>query len=493
MNRLLQNRLLLQLLFTLAAAVSVAALSVLLITEAVQSAEGVVLRETTQTLSTATNELRQQYLYHVAADSTWGVLPASARDVSLRGISQTVLRSYPGVEGGFYGQSAFLGYSFPTHDSAAAKTDVPSAERNWIQQIVEQSLRSGTRAEQVFRGRTDIIVIQAVPDKSRSTAAWAMRRLPGRNDPGLYRRELLLPALVIAALLSVVGTLATGMSLQRGVAEVNHGLSILEKDFEYRLPSRPDELGRISQSINRMASARRQLEAEIRREDRLRAVGRLASSLAHEIRNPLNSIRLTVQLLEQRLKTNSIRPRDLAVVKDEVDRLNMLMTDLLDLQRSRQPRPQWQAIHPVVEHCIQLLQRQTEMQGQSIVLESADPAPFAFFDSQQVTQAMMNLLLNALEVTPAEGHIYVRVAHAMETVEITIADEGPGLTAEQQEHLFEAFYTTKPGGTGLGLAISRELMRSEGGDLFYCPGTRGAMFTIQLAKENHANLNRVNC
>jgi signal transduction histidine kinase len=86
-----------------------------------------------------------------------------------------------------------------------------------------------------------------------------------------------------------------------------------------------------------MASVRRKLESELRREDRLRAVGRLAAGLAHEIRNPLNSIRLTVQLLERRLDTNSIRREDLRTVQTEVDRLSALLNDLLDLQRSGQP------------------------------------------------------------------------------------------------------------------------------------------------------------
>jgi signal transduction histidine kinase len=175
------------------------------------------------------------------------------------------------------------------------------------------------------------------------------------------------------SLLSIVGTLATGISLQRGVTQINEGLSRLEKDFKFRLPARSDELGRVSQSINRMAAVRGHLETELRREDRLRAVGHLASSLAHEIRNPLNSIRLTVQLLEQRLKTNSIRPQDLAIVKGEVDRLNTLVTDLLDLQRTRQPRPEWQPILPVVEHCMQLLHKQAEAQGHSFELQAHQP------------------------------------------------------------------------------------------------------------------------
>ena len=355
MNRFLQNRLVLQLLFTLIAALSVAALSAVLITDAVRSAETVVLGEANKSISTAIGELRQQGQYRASSDSSWPALPSQAHDVSLRGITQIVLRSSPGLEGGFYADSDFLGYAYPTHDTGATKIDVPSAERGLIVSVVHRSLKANGTVLQVVRGKTDLLVIGAVADRTRSTAAWAMKRLVGRGTPEAGRREALLAVLVLAALISIVATLATGVSLARGVAQIKHGLSPLEQDFHFPLPERSDELGGISRSINRMASVRRSLEGELRREDRLRAVGRLAAGLAHEIRNPLNSIRLTVQLLERRVGTNSIRREDLETVRTEVDRLNTLLNDLLDLQRSRQPRPEMQLPLPVLQHCIDLV------------------------------------------------------------------------------------------------------------------------------------------
>ena len=127
-----------------------------------------------------------------------------------------------------------------------------------------------------------------------------------------------------------------------------------------------------------MASTRGKLEFEIRRQDRLRALGRLTAGLAHEIRNPLNSIRLTVQLLERRVQTNSIRPEDLQTVRAEVDRLSVLLNDLLDLQRARQPRPDVQPVLPVVKHCIALLERQAEMQNADVCLHNAGEELRAF-------------------------------------------------------------------------------------------------------------------
>jgi len=483
LNRLLKNRLVLQLLFTLVAAMSVAALSVVLITEAVRSAESVVLGEAHKAISTAINELKQQYQYRASSDTSWQALPRQARDVSLRGITQTVLRSYPGVEGGFYSGSDFLGYAYPTHDTGLSKTDVPGSERDLIVSLAQQSRKANHIIEQVVHGRTDLLVLGALADRNHNTVTWAMKRLVGRGAPGAGRRELLLAVLVLAALISIAGTLATGLSLARGVAQIQAGLSGLEQNFDFRLPERADELGGISRSINRMASVRRKLEGELRREDRLRALGRLAAGLAHEIRNPLNSIALTVQLLERRFDTNSIRREDLRTVRTEVDRLSTLLNDLLDLQRTRQSHPKVQCVVPVIQHCISLIQRQAEMQNLQVSFHSPEQELRALFDPQQLTQTVVNLLLNALEASPAGGMVHVRTFEENGNVSVQVQDEGPGLGIEQQEHLFEPFYTTKPAGTGLGLAVSRELMRAHGGDLFYVPGETGASFVVALPRK----------
>jgi signal transduction histidine kinase len=106
----------------------------------------------------------------------------------------------------------------------------------------------------------------------------------------------------------------------------------------------------------------------------------------------------------------------------------------------------------------------------------------AVFDGQQLTQAVMNLLLNALEASKEGDAVILRVREASEGVRVEVQDNGPGLDAEQQEHLFEPFFTTKPAGTGLGLAVSRELMRSQGGDLSCDASTQGARFVVHLRR-----------
>lgn len=219
----------------------------------------------------------------------------------------------------------------------------------------------------------------------------------------------------------------------------------------------------------------------------MRTLGRATAALAHEIRNPLNSIRLTVQLLERRLGTGAIRQQDLQTVRAEVDRLSSLLNDVLDLQRVRQPRPQVQPVLPVLQHCLDLLERQAEMQNTTVKLEVPEKELSALFDAQQLTQAVVNLLLNAIEASSEGGAVHVGAFDRDGKVEVEVRDDGPGLDPEQQERVFEPFYTTKPSGTGLGLAVSRELIRSQGGDLRLTSSLSGACFVVELARGSNVD------
>jgi len=315
------RRLQLQLVLVLLAAISVATLSAILIAGAIRGAETVVVGDTRRTLNAANAELASQYAYRVTSDSGWASLPTTAQDISLRAISQATLRSYPGVEGGFAVGSQILGYSYPTHGSGNPKIDVPEAERSAIENAIHEAEASG-KAERLLRGGRDMVVIEAVAAGDHIN--WTMKRLSGITDPGEKRRTFLLIALVIAALASIIGTLAAVMGLRRGIADIQAGLRRLETDLAFELPVTGGELGNITRSVNRVATARRDLEAALRRADRLRAVGRMAANMAHEIRNPLNGIRLTMQMLKSRLGTGAVRPEDLDLVIGEVDRLNAL-------------------------------------------------------------------------------------------------------------------------------------------------------------------------
>jgi signal transduction histidine kinase len=484
------RRLQLQLLFGLVAALSVTALSVLLISNAIRSAEGVVIADTRKTLATANAELDQQYSYRVSSDSSWSRLPAAAQDVSLRAISQATLRSYPGVEGGFFAEGQILGYAYPTHGSGTIKMDVPAAELPQIEAAIRQARTTG-RGSQVLRGSRDLVVIQAVAHGDH--VSWTMKRVSGITDPGEKRRNILLIGLVTAAFISITATLAAAIGLRRGLAEVQTGLARLETDFGFELPAKGGELGRISQSVNRVAATRRKLEAELRREDRLRAIGRLTANIAHEIRNPLNGIRLAMQMLKQKLIHREICQGDLDLVIEEVDRLNILLTDLLAFRETQRPSLEPRTVLPIVRQCVRLVEPQAHARDIDIQIRASDPQACARVDAKQLTQVLTNLLLNSITAVSQDGKIEVHVFTASESVLIEVCDTGPGVPAEHQEHLFEAFYTTRGDGTGLGLAVSHELVHGMGGTITYRAGSPGAVFALNFPLKDIQNETSSRC
>ncbi len=475
MGGFFRRRLQLQLLLILLAAVSVVALSALLILDSIRNAEQSVVADMGRQLNAALTELGQQYADRTASDAAWSALPPVTQNISLRAISQAVLHSYPGVEGGYYVNTQFLGYSFPTHDNPSAKTDVPEAERSTIEEVTKQAEVNRT-GEQLLHGGNELVLIRATALPQKGVVAWDMERRS--REPTSVARRALLIGLVIAALLSVAGTLQMGFALRRGVAQIQTGLRELETDFAYALPEGNDELGEISQSINRMAGARRKLEEKLRREDRLRAIGRTVAGIAHEVRNPLNGIRLAMQLLEQRMRRGVVEPEQVQLVIAEVDRMDALLSELLAFREKKQAVLDEQYVLPVIEKCAHLVQPSAGIQRIRIEAASADLR--ARIDAQRLTQAVMNLLLNALEADPQKGDVHVRLYRKSGNVAIEVHDSGPSLSADQQQHLFEAFYTTKADGTGLGLAVSRELVNEMGGSLTYKNGSPGATFVIEL-------------
>jgi signal transduction histidine kinase len=346
-----------------------------------------------------------------------------------------------------------------------------------IEDVSRRAMASGD-AQELLRGGSELVLVRAMKMREQDAVAWVMQRRP--RQTGTAWRRVLLVALVLAALLSVGGTLRMAVALRRGVTEIQDGLAGLEKDFNRSLPESSGELGEITKSINRMAEVRRKLEEELRRADRLRTVGRTVAGFAHEIRNPLNGIRLSMQVLEQRLKSGAVQPPDLKLVMGEVDRMDALLTDLLAFREKKKSDVSEQDILPVVERCVELVQPSNGRSRIRIEILGERSPLAASVDAQKLTQAMLNLLLNAVEAAGENGEVIARLRQSYEHVEIEIQDSGPEFTAEQQQHMFEPFYTTKPNGTGLGLAVSRELVLEMGGDLRYEAEAGKKAFVISL-------------
>jgi len=237
----------------------------------------------------------------------------------------------------------------------------------------------------------------------------------------------------------------------------------------------------------------RDLEAAVRKADRLSTIGTLAAGLAHEIKNPLGGIRGAAQLLEMELAEDDELRECTRVVLKEVQRVNRIVEELLDLASPRSLNLVGVNLHKILAHIVFLQQQATD--GKSIIFQrQLDPSiPPILADEGRLTQLFLNLIKNAVEAVGDNGVIVITsrvVAEYSMTqkgerrsrmVAIEISDDGCGMTGEELENLFTPFYSTKDKGTGLGLAICQKIVAEHRG-MIRVDSTegRGTTFTIML-------------
>jgi two-component system, NtrC family, sensor histidine kinase HydH len=228
-----------------------------------------------------------------------------------------------------------------------------------------------------------------------------------------------------------------------------------------------DETGRGMGSVLLLRDLReiRDLQEKVRRSEHLASLGRLAAGVAHEIRNPLSSIRGFAQYFGNRLKGRPEEENYAAIMVKEVDRLNRVVTELLDFARPREPQRQRISVEEILDHSLALLE--SELTGKEVRIKREFQAgiPPASADRDQISQAFLNLLLNSLESMAGGGEIRISVKETPDrsALEIVIADTGRGIPPGDREKIFEPFFSTKRKGTGLGLAIVHQIIENHGG------------------------------
>jgi two-component system sensor histidine kinase PilS (NtrC family) len=215
----------------------------------------------------------------------------------------------------------------------------------------------------------------------------------------------------------------------------------------------------------------KRMEAQVRHADRLAAIGRLAAGLAHEIRNPIASIRGSVEVLRQNLKPQGADRRLMDIVLRESDRLDGTIAEFLEFSRPRRLQPVLTDLTQMIDEVLLLLVQQAGP-ALRVVKQYPDGTVKAYVDPAQLRQALWNLCRNAVDAMGQGGTLRVisRLVRAGDfehrpTVEIVVEDSGPGVAAEHLPHIFEPFYTTKPDGTGLGLAIVHRIIQEHEGDI----------------------------
>jgi two-component system sensor histidine kinase AtoS len=278
------------------------------------------------------------------------------------------------------------------------------------------------------------------------------------------RWALLLASIFAAGAIAFLLALLAGGLKQRVDLLASGAEAVARGDFSHRVALEgADEISLLGETFNRMAARLDRLVERTVRMKRLAALGEFSTGVAHEVRNPLATLKTTVQALA-RLEREPERTALLASMLHEIDRMGRAMEDILVFGRPRPPERKELALREVLPSVVALLEPEAAQRKVTLTVEG-DLDEVVVVDPDHLRQILLNLAQNALQASQEGGRVTVRArAEEAQTV-VEVTDTGAGLAPEQLAQVFEPFFTTKPGGTGLGLSISRQLAELNGGSL----------------------------
>jgi len=283
----------------------------------------------------------------------------------------------------------------------------------------------------------------------------------------LRNRNLLITALLF--ILSILFIVALAGRFTRPIHSLQSAFdAVVHGDFAVSVPARRrDEIGELTVSFNHMVKElekNKEKEILLGRKERLAALGQLAAAVAHEIKNPLNAINLTLDHLRDRFTgPEEKQAREyMQTIQGEIRRLDKIVNNFLNFLRSENLEKSDVEVHALIGEVLQLLQR--ELAENRIELHFNGNEPFhLMLDAGRFKTVLMNIFLNAIQAMPEGGRLEI-ITRSRER-QILFRDSGPGIPADQREHIFDLFYTTKASGTGLGLPTAYKIVKAHGGEM----------------------------
>ncbi|MBI1762110.1 MAG: HAMP domain-containing protein [Acidobacteria bacterium] len=323
----------------------------------------------------------------------------------------------------------------------------------------------------------------------------SLKRLKRVKDAADRDRSI---ALTVLGLLLIVALALFSQRFTRPVTELARAAQRVtagKLDFDVTV-SGPQEISTLSSTFNEMLTGlrrNRDLEEQLQRAERSAVVGRLASGIAHEIRNPLNFMNLSIDHLQAACAPTDERRRAeflhiTTTIKEEIQRLNRLVSDFLSYGRPARLKPRELDAQVLIEEVGALVRATAEQQGVQVRIAS-DNGPNNVdtkfqADYEQIKTCFSNLMINAVQAMPGGGALNVTLHPDNSHLQIEFADNGPGIAAENLKQIFEPYYSTKETGIGLGLPLTKKIIEEHGGQITVTSelGT-GTTFNVTLPRE----------
>lgn len=361
--------------------------------------------------------------------------------------------------------------------------ELPPAWLSGVRQTVADAAAAGARhvSETPLDGST--LLVSAEP--TSGGFAWTALAVL----PSVYLQPWRWIAFGVAGAtgLLVLTALWSAFSFRRDVSALHATLVALGGDVTAPVPV-PSlaELGGIADGIRRLASdlvasrdATERLQRELAQKERLAALGRVAAGVAHEVRNPLASIKLRLDLTLAAHALPEPVKKAVEAASQEISRLDRLVGDLLLVAGKKMGPRRAVELGALVRARAEAISPWAQSRAISLRVAGEGQAEA---DPESVARAVDNLLRNAVEASPAGHTVEARIAAGADAVELCVEDDGGGVAPAREAELFEPFFTTKAEGTGLGLAISRAIARAHGGDVTYARSGEVTRFSLSLPR-----------
>jgi signal transduction histidine kinase len=242
----------------------------------------------------------------------------------------------------------------------------------------------------------------------------------------------------------------------------------------------PMEITALSNAFTKLIRDLEHSKENLTRAAKLAVVGEMAAAMSHEVRTPLGILRSSAQVLLREPNISEDGREVCGFIINETERLNKLVSALIDSARPRLPDFKQTNIAELAQQCVSMLRLQANNKKIELICESNVKA-IATCDEEQITQVLLNLLLNAIQVLPVGGNILLQVTSYVDQILITVSDNGPGIPAEHRSQVFEPFFSKRRGGIGLGLAIVKQIVIANHGNIsVHESSLGGAEFRLQL-------------
>ncbi len=398
------------------------------------------------------------------AAETPGGLPAIARGALASGIADNVLAPYDDVAGAFWNaRDGFVG-ALPRADDATLGA---------LAALAARAARAGGEASAVLHERRGDLVAVALPVRGTDTVAWAVQRARPAEPGAALERGLVIAAAGAALALVALGALVLA-AVRRDLARLLAGIARLREGGDAPIGGLRGEFGAVASAVSAMAAARARAESERRRTERLAALGRLVGGVAHEVRNPLNALRLHAARIERRLPQSAPL---VARLVDEIARLDAVVTRMLAFGRTAERREPVD-LGTLAERTARLFGVEAAARGVALQVARDGGETVVAGDPVPLEQLLINLVANALDAAPRGTAVELRVERGPI---LRVRDRGAGIAPADRAHVFDPFYTTKPDGNGLGLSIAHEIAHAHGATLTFTSEPGATEFVLAFA------------